>query len=563
MKTDLINKRRAWSAVAAVVAGALVLGTAPAGAATPQNGATSKTFQAPTTVPAADVISVTGPADGTRTVVLDAHETSVQAGEVLVAGPGARTPHGLLVKVLSVQPDGTGVTAITAPAPISDALAPGQYTKAIAVTPPGATTSPSARPDVSTGPMSWSIPISQGVQCNGTVTADIEGTLQVNPSADVELDVDAFGVHSASLSLSMSEDAALTASLSAAAHCTLKSTVIKDLPLLPFMIGPVYIEPDFTLTLDALLNANATASISGTQHFRGNVGVSYTQTGGLQATRSATNTFDFGKPQLSGAATLEAGVTASMALMIEGLAGPRVDARGYLGLTADSSAVPWWTLYGGITVTGGIQVLIFKLGNVPIWSQRWTLLQALGLAGATLQTAAPGSTYSQPLQAVGGIGPDTYAVTSESLPSGLTMSRSGVISGVPAAPPATQTSSFVVTATDATGATASASYSITVPGLGIVSMAALPAATTDTPYSIALLAVGAVGTPTWHLSGGTLPAGLALASSGVISGTPTATRGTTFTVTLSDSTGRTASKSFTLPVSTLSPPVCGQKGCFD
>ena len=417
------------------------------------------------------------------------------------------------------------------------------------------------RPDINTGPIPWSLPISQAIQCNGTVSADIEGSLQVSPAADVELDVDAFGLHSASLSLSLSEDAALKASVSAAANCTLKGTVIKDLPLPGFFIGPVYIEPDFSLTLDALLNASGSVTVSGGQHFRGSVGVAYDQNSGLQATKSACNTFDFAKPQLSGRATLEAGVTASMALMIEGVAGPRVDTRGYLGITADSSAVPWWTLYGGITVTGGVQVLAWNVGNLTIWAQRWTLAQALGLAGGSLPSAAPGNAYSAAIQAVGGSGADTYAVTSGALPAGLTMSRSR--RDHRAARAAVGVADQLVRRHHDGCLWRHGQRVVLDHRSGSGRRPAQPAFRGHRhPYSATLFAIGAVGTPVWRLSSGSLPAGLALASNGAISGTPATTAtASTFTVTVTDSTGRTASRSLTIQVNKIAPPVCGLKGC--
>jgi large repetitive protein len=100
-----------------------------------------------------------------------------------------------------------------------------------------------------------------------------------------------------------------------------------------------------------------------------------------------------------------------------------------------------------------------------------------------------------------------------------------------------------------------------VPGFGIAG-ASLPAAAIGSAYSTTLLAIGAVGTPSWHISSGSLPTGLNLASNGVISGTPAAnaTSGS-FGVTLSDSTGRTVTKAFTLAVTRVTLPTCGLKGC--
>ncbi len=68
--------------------------------------------------------------------------------------------------------------------------------------------------------------------------------------------------------------------------------------------------------------------------------------------------------------------------------------------------------------------------------------------------------YSQTVSASGGISPYTYAVTSGSLPTGISLNSStGVISGTPSG---TGTSSFTVTATDAHSYTGSQAYSVTI-----------------------------------------------------------------------------------------------------
>jgi hypothetical protein len=94
------------------------------------------------------------------------------------------------------------------------------------------------------------------------------------------------------------------------------------------------------------------------------------------------------------------------------------------------------------------------------------------LKPATLPTAHVGSHYSRKLSASGGTAP--YTFTADSLPSGLTLSKRGVLSGTPQKQ---GTFSITVTATDASKGTgspfkASLTYTLTVDP-GLPSMAAL------------------------------------------------------------------------------------------
>ena len=77
----------------------------------------------------------------------------------------------------------------------------------------------------------------------------------------------------------------------------------------------------------------------------------------------------------------------------------------------------------------------------------------------------------------------------------------------------------------------------------------LPGATSGSAYSETIAASGGIGTKTFAISAGALPAGLALnVSTGVISGTPSATGSATFSVSVTYSGGGEAEADYTLSI---------------
>jgi hypothetical protein len=199
-------------------------------------------------------------------------------------------------------------------------------------------------------------------------------------------------------------------------------------------------------------------------------------------------------------------------------------------------------------------------------SRAYTLTVAqptVSVAPATLPNASAGSAYSQAVTASGGIAPYTYQVSAGALPAGLTLSSAGVLSGTPTA---AGSFSFTVSATDSSTGTGPASgmraYTLVVgmPTLQITP-ATLSSGVAGTPYSATVVAAAGTSPYTYQVSAGTLPAGLALSSAGVLSGTPTAAGSFPFTVTATDSTTgtgpATATMDYTLviavPELTVSP----------
>jgi len=159
----------------------------------------------------------------------------------------------------------------------------------------------------------------------------------------------------------------------------------------------------------------------------------------------------------------------------------------------------------------------------------------LAILSSSLPDAVAGGHYSGQIMLFGGVAPYSITVTNGSLPAGVSIDNTGLITG---APSAAGNFTFTVQAKDSA---AQPSISTEVLGIHIgnplvITTTTLPAVTISVPYSTSLIATGGFGTQTWSLASGSLPTGLSLSTGGAISGTTPAIGGTfTFTVQVTDS----------------------------
>ncbi len=157
---------------------------------------------------------------------------------------------------------------------------------------------------------------------------------------------------------------------------------------------------------------------------------------------------------------------------------------------------------------------------------------------AQLASGVAGTAYSASVLASAGTSPYTFAVSAGSLPAGLSLATDGTLSGTPTA---SGSFPFTVTATDSTTgdgpATGTMDYTLVIDTpILTVAPESLPAGVAGTAYSQTITATGGVGPYTFTLTSGSLPAGLALAADGTLSGTPTEAGSFDITVTATDST---------------------------
>ncbi len=312
---------------------------------------------------------------------------------------------------------------------------------------------------------------------------------------------------------------------------------------------------------------SATGAVTGTPTSAGNFAFSVTATDSTSGTASqATQSYavTIAAPTIvvapSALPTATRGTAYSQTLSASGGTAPYTYTLSAGSLPAGLTLASNGTLSGTATAEGSFTVTVraTDAGNFT-GDQAYSLTVAapnLALPASNLPAGTAGQAYTAAISpATGGTAPYSYALTAGALPSGVVLdAATGALSGTPTV---SGTFNFPLTVTDSTpspAAQASQSYTLSIAGATLVpGQSTLPPAVRGTPYSQVLTATGGVAPYTYSVASGTLPAGLTLASNGVLSGTPTAEGSTSFTIAVADAGNATATQAYTFTVSTAAP----------
>ncbi|MGA3016229.1 MAG: putative Ig domain-containing protein [Bryobacteraceae bacterium] len=162
-----------------------------------------------------------------------------------------------------------------------------------------------------------------------------------------------------------------------------------------------------------------------------------------------------------------------------------------------------------------------------------------------LLAGTAGVPYTGSIAATGGTSPYTFAIVRGTLPAGLTFSPAGSFGGTPVA---FGSSSFTVQVTDSVGGTNARDFTLVIaPAKLTLTTPPLSNTILATPLSIQFTATGGVP-PYTFVEFGTLPPGTQFSSSGALTGTPTALGTYQFLVFVDDTTGASASQTFSITI---------------
>ncbi|MEP7166230.1 MAG: putative Ig domain-containing protein, partial [Ferruginibacter sp.] len=220
------------------------------------------------------------------------------------------------------------------------------------------------------------------------------------------------------------------------------------------------------------------------------------------------------------------------------------------GITLSAAGV----LSGTPTQTGSFPITIKVTdGNGCMGTgSTYTLVigcQTITVTNPGTTTGTAGTAFSQTFTQTGSIGGSTFSLNTGSLPTGLSLSAAGVLSGSP-----TQTGSFPITikVTDGNGCTGTGSTYTLVIGCQTITVTnpGTTTGTAGTAFSQTFTQTGSIGGSTFSLNTGSLPTGLSLSAAGVLSGIPTQTGSFPITIKVTDGNGCTGTGStYTLVIS--------------
>jgi uncharacterized protein (TIGR03437 family) len=208
------------------------------------------------------------------------------------------------------------------------------------------------------------------------------------------------------------------------------------------------------------------------------------------------------------------------------------------------------TLLSGTPTTAGNYSFAIQANDIAgaVASRMFDIAINLSLAitiGSPLPAGTAGVAYTQTMSSTGGALPVTWSVSAGVLPSGLTLTGAGVLSGTPAVATG---SIFTVQVSDASGATVSRQLVLNIAAPLAISATALPSGNVGFNYSHTFLATGGKLPYNWSLVSGILPPGVTLVSAGALFGIPTASGGFNFAIQVTDASQVTASSALSIAV---------------
>ncbi|NHW47369.1 S-layer protein [Paenarthrobacter sp. MSM-2-10-13] len=431
-------------------------------------------------VPGDNIVAINRDPESNQIVSVELTSIDVTAGQVLTLDPWANLESGAILYVNDVQrtADGTLLVSVST-ANLSAAYSEGtvHFTDPAAVATSLGESEKLSTPFAAKDP----VPAPKKIQCEGGATADLKG-LSVTPDMKPSLYADwkpfFSGLHQLQANIEGSITVNLGAAVSGEGICTLTGPEVKV--TVPSGVGAIVMtaQPSLTFEVNGKLDLSTSVTLQ--------CGTSYQWRDGKES-RAATCGTEHEPLGLSSDSGIDATLTGAIDtrvtwVEIVGITGqinasvsagyhptedPMAELKGRVGFELGACLVCFFDGGPHVTIYSGT---IYEK-TIASWSTKPPApgtpdpevnpaVEPLKVLSASLPSATVGRAYKIALAAKGGTPPYTWTISKGTLPSGLALNPgTGIVAGVPTA---VATVNITVTATDKSGAAASAPLALVV-----------------------------------------------------------------------------------------------------
>lgn len=302
----------------------------------------------------------------------------LDAGDVMVGHVSSAAPYGFLRKVTNVAQSGGDVVVTTEAATLEDAIQQGHISLSRKLVPAD------VQDEVLLRGVSYSaaenLDSALFMELIEVVLYDDDGNLETkndqiraNGSITIELEfefdatIKPWALEELSFIQNTTETAALTISSNVEYPLIEYERIVASYPfatiMVPVGICPFCLPVFFTPTLDIKVGVDGSANLGVTtgvtQQAKLSAGLAYSD-GSWSPISDFSNSFDYIPPTLSAGLDMKGYVGAELSLKVYGVVGPYADLQAYLKLEADVTKIPWWQLYGGLELQGGVKIEILS-----------------------------------------------------------------------------------------------------------------------------------------------------------------------------------------------------------
>ncbi len=333
-------------------------------------------------------------------VVFAGHDDAIDrlaAGDVVAGAVAPNAPAGILRRVTRATRTDAGVELETTRAALTDAIARGKIHVAKQLLPGDAKAA-----DFAPGlPSGFYVGVNDLVLYEkGGARVVANGSISLEPSLDLDVDIDWDGLHSVSFTLGGTQGAAIDLTATAGLSFDEKEDVA-SYTFTPIIIYagelPLVFIPRLVLEIGATGGFDATSTVGVVEQARAKVGLAWSG-GTLSKIAEVTPTLSAGTPTIGAAASVKGWAGARAEILLYGETGPTGTLDGYLRLAADTTKTPCWALDVGVESRFGLRLQIFGIDvldeSVPVFDASQPL--ASGACGGTAPTEPPPWAYVYP-----------------------------------------------------------------------------------------------------------------------------------------------------------------------